>query len=117
MQKTIATYAKSLLVEYFFTNDSLIIIVITSFEYHLVEVTISREKLEGLLQNYLIGISEIRNIAEICLEISNFLIKPIVKFLKGIEGIFFIPYGILHHFPLYTLLLNDEVIVQNYAVA
>ena len=65
----------------------------------------------------MIGISEIRNIAEICLEISNFLIKPIVKFLKGIEGIFFIPYGILHHFPLYTLLLNDEVIVQNYAVA
>jgi tetratricopeptide (TPR) repeat protein len=117
LQKTIARYEKSLVVEYFFTNDSLIIVVISSFEYHLVEVTISREKLEGLLQSYLIGISEIIDIAEMCLDISNLLIKPINKFLKGFERIFFIPHGILHHFPLHTLLLNNEPIVQNYAVA
>jgi tetratricopeptide (TPR) repeat protein len=50
-------------------------------------------------------------------DISSFLIDPIKKYLAGVELIYFVPYGLLHHLPLHALKFDNDYLIYRYKIA
>ena len=111
-----------ILIEYFITEDMVIIFVVSSKdnELHIKTVPLSVEKLNHYLENYwreVVGYPDLQDIGNTWLRLSDYLIQPISEYLTGGELIYFVPCNSLHYLPLHALELKDEPLIKRHPVA
>ena len=110
------------LIEYFITKDKTFIFVVSSKdkELHIETVPISEEKLDKYVAVYwreVVGYHLFKDIGNTWLGLSDYLIKPVSKYLTEGDLIYFVPYGSLHYLPMHTLKLNGEPLIKRHPVA
>jgi len=113
------------LVEYYSTQDETFILVVSTKdrELHIEPVPVSIEKLGQYLENYrkeVVDYAKFGDIGDTWLGLSDYLIKPISKYLKHLKKddlICFVPFGMLHYLPLHALELRGEPLITKHPVA
>ena len=111
-----------ILIEYFITEDETFIFVVSSEdrELHIETVPISTEKLQRHIENYWREVVEflyLKEIGDTWLSLSEYLIKPISKYLSKGDLVYFVPYGPLHYLPLHALELKGEPLIKLHPIA
>lgn len=106
-----------LLVEYFIANETIIIFVISSHDFHTKVVQLSSEKLLYYIQNLekkMVG--KPGDSVNSWLELSRYLIEPISEYLSSAYAVCFVPFGLLHYIPFHALELNGKPLIRTHAV-
>jgi CHAT domain-containing protein/tetratricopeptide (TPR) repeat protein len=118
IQKILSQNENAILVEYFVTHDKIFIFVISLNDLHVEIVDFSYEKLVDYIKHYHKEVAESRgkDAVDTCIELSRYLIEPIVKYLSKDQLIYFVPYGLLHYIPLHALFLNRDPLIRNHPI-
>ncbi len=120
----------NVIVEYFYTGDQIIIFFIRPVEKKITvkNISINEEKIIHYTKNYFEYINsyvqdlekgEEKEIVDKkthnteWLDFGRYLIEPIADLLKSDDIIFFIPFGVIHYFPLQALSLKDKQIIDS----
>ncbi len=120
IQEILLQKRNAILIEYFITENYIIIFVISPQELHVKTIPISAKIINQYIENYWKEIINYRSFGDIgntWIGLSKYLIEPISEFLSESELIYFVPYGSLHYFPMHALELNGEPLIKNHAVA
>ena len=110
---------KTVVIEYFIYQDIIYIFIVSSGEFYIEEIPFEQEKFNFSFSSYfeeVVNYPADNNLRQNWLQLSDYLIRPIQKYLNEKELIYFIPYGILHYLPLHALQINDEPIIKNFDV-
>jgi CHAT domain-containing protein len=110
------------LIEYYLTNDNLIIFTISTSDYelHVKPIVISSDELFKYIEYFDEEVVRFRvtgKTSDRWLELSKFLIEPIAQFIPPSSTIYFVPHRVLHYIPLHALELNGEPLIVNHPVA
>ncbi len=109
---------KTVLIEYFIANEKIIIFIINSKNKKIFTETvpISMDRLSSYVENYwksVVKYPEYNDIDNNWLDLSQYLISPIKKYISKNDLIYIVPYGILHYLPLHALEINGEPLIKN----
>lgn len=104
------------LLEYYIIRKKVIIFVISSKtdQLHTEIVPLPIGFLEQYIGDYWKGRVGYRDLRE---DISGYFIEPISEFLGPFDLIYFVPFGLLHYFPLHALILDGEPLIKRHPVA
>jgi tetratricopeptide (TPR) repeat protein len=108
------------LIEYFMTEDETFIFVISSNdkELHVKTIPLSKETLSQYLENYWREVVECHGkIGDTWLGLSDYLIEPISEYIPKGSLVYFVPYGLLHYFPLHALEFKGDPLIKRHPVA
>lgn len=109
------------LVEYFLTQDKLLIFVLRSDdnELQVEEVDVPSQQFSYYFKKYFEELHDFgsENAGQIWQNLSKYLIDPILKYLDGIDTIYFIPHRQLHYLPLHALRHDGEYLIEDYKIA
>jgi CHAT domain-containing protein/tetratricopeptide (TPR) repeat protein len=110
------------LIEYFMTNKQTFIFVLTSKHtgLHLETIPLTQEKLGEYVESYrkeVISHPGSSQAAASWLDLSDYLVRPIAKYLTEGDLIYFIPYGLLHYLPIHALKLEGKPLITHHPVS
>ncbi len=114
---------KSILVEYFIAKDKIFLFVITPNKLYVKRKDLPTNILNGYINNYKEEVINFpffynakKQFTNQWMNIRDYLIDPIKEYIKNIDLIYLVPYGVLHHFPLHSLLVDHEPLIKNHAI-
>ena len=113
---------KTVLIEYFLTNDDLTIFTLSTIDYelHIKKIELSSDGLYNYIKAFDEEVTLFRKTgktSERWLGLSKYLIEPVAEFIPEGSTIYFIPDRALHYIPLHALELNGVPLIINHPVA
>lgn len=112
---------KITIVDYFLNIDCLYIFIINQNSFACKKVDLEIDILNNLYQYFkdeIVDASDRKqvDIGEIWLESGKYFLEPISNDIKNSDIIYFIPVGIINRFPLHSLKINSERLINKCAV-
>ena len=122
IQKILRTQRNKItIVDYFLNIDCLYIFTIKQNSFDCKKVNLEINILNNLYKYFeeeIIDVSDRKqpDIGESWLELGNYLLKPISNDIKNSDIIYFIPAGIINRFPLHSLKINNDRLINKHAI-
>jgi len=109
---------KTVLIEYFIADEKIVIFIINSKNKNIYTETvpISIDMLFSYVESYwksVVKYLEYNDADNNWLDLGQYLISPIKKYISKNDLIYIVPYGILHYLPLHALEINGEPLIKN----
>jgi CHAT domain-containing protein len=117
IQKAIPIEKKTILIEYFFMYDSLLIFLVWNDGNKLIKLDIKHEKYLALFKEYMDYFyfpSENTKPKE---SLDQYFINPIESLIDNFDQIIFIPHLQSHFFPFSTLIFGGEPLIYKFDIA
>lgn len=107
----------SALVEYHVSSREIVIWTITDTALRVSRVPISRDRLSGLVTDYLTKMEAVRPIDTEARSLFKELVEPALgKELEGKRFVGIAPHGVLHYVPFAALKSGDDYLIDRYAL-
>lgn len=108
------------IIDYFLDIDNLYIFTIDENNFYSDIVELDEKILEQYYEYYKQEIisaenRENKDIGEMWLEITKFLIEPVLEHITHSDTLIFVTNGIINRLPLHTLTINNQRVIEKYA--
>jgi len=103
------------LLEYYLSNDRLLIWAIDSREIHIAVVPVSRDAVIGKVREYRDKVIQLKNeeLKKVSAELFDILIKPVKPYIKG-KRLCIVPFDVLHYLPFQALWNGEKYLIEEY---
>jgi CHAT domain-containing protein len=110
------------MVEFYIVPEGVIAFVLRSGKQEpvVVQMPVSQEQLQHCVKIYKREITSYHqhgNIGQRWQEIAEPLLLDILPHLKGVELVYLVPHGLLHHLPLHALQVSGDYLIDHFSVA
>mgnify|MGYP000904633697 CR=1 FL=1 len=110
---------KTAFVEYYTTNEKVFIFVIRSDEkvprVKIVDLTL--KSLSIHIQEYFNEIVTMKGrTEETWIELSEYLIDPVLEYINDCELVYLVPHGLLHYLPLHALFAGNKRLIEHFPI-
>src|SRR3989338_8071472 len=105
------------LLEYYLSNDRLLIWAIDSREIHIAVVPVSRDAVIGKVREYRDKVIQLKNeeLKKVSAELFDILIKPVKPYIKG-KRLCIVPFDVLHYLPFQALWNGEKYLIEEYSL-
>ncbi|MBI5747537.1 MAG: CHAT domain-containing protein, partial [Nitrospinae bacterium] len=103
------------LLEYYLSDDRLLIWVVDSKEIHIAVVPVSRDAVIGKVREYRDKVIQLKNeeLKKVSAELFDILIKPVKPYIMG-KRLCIVPFDALHYLPFQALWNGEKYLIEDY---